>query len=321
MSIKRVMAENLFAVVPIEAIQDRRLTLEQTRVLIALFSFRNKVTNTVWPSRSAISERTGMHPSNISSATTSLVHLGWLTKQGLGGFSKASRYTLSVPDLSAPTVADSARVVKPTTVAERATVAESATVAERATTPLAESATTPLADSAIRTEQSIEQSIEQSTSTGAPSALPAKVFLDAPAKLPKAKKTKDDETQDTALQTSCKATWAAYSREYATKYSAAPVRNAKVNANVKAFVQRIGYEESPGVAAFFVGRVNEAFVVRKMHEFGLLLAGAESYRTQWATNQSMTATRADQIDKTQTNFNSAGEAMAILRAKREMANA
>ena len=307
MSIKQFMTNNLFAVVPIEAIQDRRLTLEQTRVLIALFSFRNKVTNTVWPSRFAISERTGMHPSNISAATTSLVQLGWLTKQGLGGFSKASRYTLSVPDLSAPTLAESARVVKPTTVAERATVAESAT--------------TPLAESATRTEQSIEQSIEQSTSTGAPSALPAKVFLGTPAKLPKPKKTKDDETQDTALQTACKATWAAYSGEYATKYGASPVRNAKVNANVKAFVQRIGYEEAPGVAAFFVGRVNEAFVVRKMHEFGLLLAGAESYRTQWATNQSMTATRADQIDKTQTNFNSAGEAMAILRAKREMANA
>ena len=69
------MTDNMFSVVPIEVIQDRRLTLEQTRVLIALFSFRNKVTNTVWPSRSAIAERTGMHPSNISSATTALVAL------------------------------------------------------------------------------------------------------------------------------------------------------------------------------------------------------------------------------------------------------
>ena len=58
------MTDSLISVVPIEVIQDRRLTLEQTRVLIALFSFRNKVTNTVWPSRSAIAERTGMHPSN-----------------------------------------------------------------------------------------------------------------------------------------------------------------------------------------------------------------------------------------------------------------
>ena len=149
------------------------------------------------------------------------------------------------------------------------------------------------------------------------SALPA-VVAD---KSKKPAKQKTDDTQDTALQTSCKATWAAYSSEYASKYGAAPVRNAKVNANVKAFVQRIGHDEAPGVAAFFVKRVSEAFVVRKMHEFGLLLTSAESYRTQWATNQSMTATRADQIDKTQTNFNAAGEAMAILRAKREMTHA
>ena len=54
------MKESEFSVVPLEVVQDRRLTLEQTRVLIALFSFRNKATNTVWPSRAAIAERTGV---------------------------------------------------------------------------------------------------------------------------------------------------------------------------------------------------------------------------------------------------------------------
>ena len=140
------MTESQFAVVPLEVVQDRRLTLEQTRVLVALFSFRNKVTNTVWPSRAAIAERTGMHPSNISSATTALVNLGWLVKEGNGGHSKATRYTLCVPDL-----------VKPETVAHSATVADSATVARSATQTVADSATPPLADSATRKEQSIEQ--------------------------------------------------------------------------------------------------------------------------------------------------------------------
>ena len=147
------MTDNQISVVPIEVIQDRRLTLEQTRVLVALFSFRNKVTNTVWPSRAAIAERTGMHTSNISSATTALVALGWLTKEGLGGHSKATRYTLCVPAITAPKQA--------TAVAHSATVAESATVAHSATSTVAHSATRPLADSATRKEQSIEQSIEQ----------------------------------------------------------------------------------------------------------------------------------------------------------------
>lgn len=140
------MTEGQFSLVPIEVILDKRLTLEQTRVLIALFSFRNKVTDTVWPSRAAIAERTGMHPSNISAATTALVMLGWIVKAGAGGHSKASRYTLCNPEI---------------TVAERATVAQSATVAERATRTVAESATPPVADSARGKEQTNEQTNEQ----------------------------------------------------------------------------------------------------------------------------------------------------------------
>lgn len=155
------MTESQFAVVPLEVVQDRRLTLEQTRVLVALFSFRNKVTNTVWPSRAAIAERTGMHPSNISSATSALVALGWLSKEGAGGYSKATRYTLCVPDL-----------VKPTTVAQQATVAESATVAHSATQTVAESATPPLAESATRKEQSIEHTNEQKNTARARSTAP-----------------------------------------------------------------------------------------------------------------------------------------------------
>ena len=155
------MTDNQISVVPIEVIQDKRLTLEQTRVLVALFSFRNKVTDTVWPSRAAIAERTGMHTSNISSATTALVALGWLTKEGLGGHSKSTRYTLCVPAIEAPK--------------RRTTVAHSATVAASATQTVAHSATPPLADQATRKEQSIEQSNEQkNTSAKAPVAGKAK---------------------------------------------------------------------------------------------------------------------------------------------------
>ena len=298
------MANDLIAVVPIEVIQDKRLTLEQTRVLVALFSFRNKVTNTVWPSRNAIAERTGMHPSNISAATTSLSVLGWLTKEGLGGFSKSTRYTLAVPDIA------------PIVVAVRATVAHSATVADSAITTVAESATTPLAYSATRTEQSIEQSNEQSNSA-APTALPAVIEVLPVAKQKKSSKAKADDTQDTELQAACRATWSAYADAYCTRYGIEPTRNAKVNSNVKEFVKRIGHDESPGVARFYVDRVSEAFVIRGYHALGTLLQNAEAYRTQWATGQAMTNTRAQQADKTQSNFDAASEAMAIRRAKQQ----
>lgn len=86
-----------FALIPIEVIKDKRLTLEQTRVLIALFSFRGEETNVVWPSREAIAERTGMSLARISEATTALAKLGWLKKSGSGGRSMATRYTITVP--------------------------------------------------------------------------------------------------------------------------------------------------------------------------------------------------------------------------------
>ncbi|CAN7494627.1 hypothetical protein LJR074_003406 [Acidovorax sp. LjRoot74] len=129
------------------------------------------------------------------------------------------------------------------------------------------------------------------------------------------------DEEETALQAACRATWTAYSDAYERRYGAKPVRNQSVNAKVKQFVLRIGHAESPAVAEFYVDRVTERFVVSKCHDVGLLLAGAEGYRTQWATGQAMTATRAQQADKTQANYDAADEAMALIRAKRSAAHA
>jgi len=126
-----MMEAGTFSIVPIEVITDRRLTLWQTKVLIALFSFRNKTTNTVFPSRQVLAERTGLHVNNISTTTTELAELGWLVKLGKGGFSKATRYELQVPDF----LDSKPHVEEQTTLAELTTV----TLAESATVTLAES--------------------------------------------------------------------------------------------------------------------------------------------------------------------------------------
>ncbi len=139
---------------------------------------------------------------------------------------------------------------------------------------------------------------------------------------PPAVKVKAEQVDDkeTALQSACRATWSAYSEGYERRYGAKPVRNASVNAKIKQFVQRIGHDESPAVAAFYVDKVSDAFVVRKVHEVGLLLSGAEGYRTQWAAGTAMTSTKAKQIDQTQSNADAADEAVAILRARRQERN-
>lgn len=127
--------DSRFAMIPPEVIADRDLTLEQLRVLLALYSFKAADSDVVFPSRQAIADMTGMHLSNISTATSALEGKGWLKKDGKGGHSKATRYTITIPN----TVAESA------TVAARATVAEQATVTTRT---IAEQATGPVADSA-----------------------------------------------------------------------------------------------------------------------------------------------------------------------------
>lgn len=79
-----------------EIIEDRRLGLNQIKVLLALFSFRNKNTHLCFPSREAISKRTGIRVTTISNITTELVNYGWLQKEWDSKF----QYYITVPDLS-----------------------------------------------------------------------------------------------------------------------------------------------------------------------------------------------------------------------------
>lgn len=125
---------------------------------------------------------------------------------------------------------------------------------------------------------------------------------------------------ETDLQAACRATWNAYAKAYAQRHKVAPVRNAKVNTNVRQLVQRLGREEAPQVAAWFVS-VNERYVTQGMHDLGLLLARCEAYRTQWATGRQMTQTSALQQDQTQTNASAANDAKELLRQMKGQANA
>lgn len=159
---------NPFAIVPVEVVMDTRLTLETMRVLVTLFSFRNKVTGLTFPSRESISERCGMHPSNISEATKKLVELGWLSKDGKGGYSKVTRYTITIPFAVSQLAeihkskSDARKGIK---VAEQATVAQSTTVAEQATSTVAQTATRQIADQATRQVAQTATRIEQTNRT------------------------------------------------------------------------------------------------------------------------------------------------------------
>ncbi|KGH03989.1 helix-turn-helix domain-containing protein [Comamonas thiooxydans] len=130
-----------------------------------------------------------------------------------------------------------------------------------------------------------------------------------------------ENTEETALQTACREAWAAYSFAFEQRYGVKPVRNAPVNANVKALVKRLGHEEAPLVAAWYVSNVNEAFVVKNSHGMGVLVNQAEGYRTQWARGQAVTATAAQAADKSSANFDAIEEAKRLMRRSKEGGNA
>lgn len=138
-----------------------------------------------------------------------------------------------------------------------------------------------------------------------------------PAVIPKGKRPDPKQKQleeETAFQAKCREAWHSYKAAYIQKYSVAPIRDQKINTQVKQLVKRLG-EAAGAVAEFFVLNVKDARVVQNCHDFGFLLQGAQAYHTQWASGRTITSGQARQIDDTATNANAAEEAIRILEER------
>ena len=118
---------------------------------------------------------------------------------------------------------------------------------------------------------------------------------------------KPKQKQNTDAQIANTNTWDAYTIAYLERYGVEPVRNAKVNGQVAQLVQRLGAEEAPQVAMFYV-TINDSFFIRNSHELGLLVSRAEGIRTQWLTGRQVNAVTARQMENTQANITAAQEA-------------
>lgn len=88
-----------FSKMPVEVWLDHRLTLKQIRVLGAILSFADRDGSSCHPKTEAIAERCGMLPRHVSTATSELAKLGWIKKDGKGGFSQPATYTITLPEL------------------------------------------------------------------------------------------------------------------------------------------------------------------------------------------------------------------------------
>lgn len=180
------------------------------------------------------------------------------------------------------------------------------------------------------TENTQETSPESTPCTGEADASPGGEL--APAKVPKAKKPLKPmviEFGDKRIEipgelkypgpdTKSHKTWINYALKYRKEHGAWPIWNATVAGMLTKFIDRVGIDVAPKVAAFYVG-VKEAFVVKQMHSIKHLLANAETYHTQYVTGRTVTQAEAKQQDQTQTNYNAAGDAQEILRQRRAQA--
>lgn len=78
------------------------------------------------------------------------------------------------------------------------------------------------------------------------------------------------------------ATWDAYQSAYQDRYHVEPVRNQQVNSHLKQLVARLGVEDAPRIAAFYLTH-NKPFYVSARHPTNLLVRDCEGLRTEWAT--------------------------------------
>ena len=157
-----------FSCIPKEIARDKRLSKNTSRVLTELIGLINfKSCKIIWPNgsykvtvkREIIAIKLGIHANDVTRATTKLQSLGWLKKEGKGGWSRESTYSINVPEC----------LILPSTQAESTctTQAESTctTQAESTCTTQAESTCTTQAESTCTTLLEQEQKFKEQTTT------------------------------------------------------------------------------------------------------------------------------------------------------------
>lgn len=111
--------------------------------------------------------------------------------------------------------------------------------------------------------------------------------------------------------------WEAYCEGYLIRYGVPAVRNAKANSLCAQLVDRLGAEEAPEVARYYVEKCGALFYVRSGHALEALVKDAEKLRTEWATGREITEERARQSDRKATTGGAINKLLAMKAAEEE----
>jgi|CXWL01.1.fsa_nt_gi uncharacterized protein YdaU (DUF1376 family) len=89
--------------------------------------------------------------------------------------------------------------------------------------------------------------------------------------------------------------WNSYAEAYRGRYGVLPVRNRTVNSHLKQICERLGAQEAPQVAEFYLHH-NKQFYVVARHPTNLLLRDCEGLRTEWVTGIKSTSGEARNLE-------------------------
>lgn len=160
-------------IAPIEALTDPDLGDQERRVLLALYSFRGKNTNTVWPKLDVLAERALINDKpRISKITKSLESKGWLVKKKRG-FTGCNQYTLSVPQRLEK---EPANLEESANLDDSANLVNDTNLVPDTNTNLANYTNTNLASDTKYREQTKEQTKEQDGRADSPTAIADRVI-------------------------------------------------------------------------------------------------------------------------------------------------
>ncbi|NGZ99117.1 MAG: hypothetical protein CV089_23910 [Nitrospira sp. WS110] len=130
-----------------------------------------------------------------------------------------------------------------------------------------------------------------------------KTETESSLKKEKQRQKTEAETEDTSaavakstLRPVSRDTWESYSSAYLTRYSKPPVRNQKVNAQLAQLVKRLGSDDAPKIAAFYLTH-NKPIYVSSRHCTDLLLRDAEGLHTEWVTGVKATTGEARNAER------------------------
>lgn len=293
---------------------EQDLKTNEKMVLVMLANCSNHHTGQCNPSHKRLAKECGMSISTLKRCIDKLEEVGYLKieRRGQDGVSLPNQYDLKIgftPDPK-PEQVDSSSDNQ--VQSDHTPTQDELTPVQSEPTPPVQSELGVGSEGATNHEFNQEYNNQEYNYTDAEKSAPEAGESFVPAVLSKQQQVNPKETE---LQARCRVAWTMYKAAYTQRHEVPPVRNAKVNSQVKQLVQRLGDEAGP-VAEFYVYNVNDAFIVKNYHDLGLLLSKAEVYRTQWATGRTMTQTRARQIDSTQANASAVDEALAIARARR-----